>query len=113
MAVLCTVCGKLVDESEAATHPCCQEKAVDDSGWLPIESAPRDGTEILVWTPDKSPADGAMVAFFVARSDGSATWTLGKRGDFWLNITQVLTHWQPLPLPPSHPSRSKPPNEQE
>lgn len=56
--------------------------------WLPIESAPKDGTSILVW-------------------DGSATiahWL----GDEWVNecsdeylMVSPVTHWMPLPEPPA------------
>jgi hypothetical protein len=71
------------------------------SEWQPIETAPKDGTQILVW-------DGAnaQVAEFYVRADGSSSWELGHR---WVNghtreswsCSGVLTHWMPLPARPS------------
>lgn len=57
--------------------------------WLPIESAPRDGTTVLLWAPHwKTPETG---------------WTYGR--DDWQDCrkdtpTRPPTHWQPLPPPP-------------
>jgi hypothetical protein len=55
----------------------------DNNGWLPIETAPRDGTEILAW-------DGEVTD--VIWWDGLA-WDDGRR-------TVHPTNWMPLPEPP-------------
>lgn len=58
-------------------------------GWRPIETAPKDGTDVLLWAPHwKAAATG---------------WTFG--GDPWQGcrkdtVTKPPTHWQPLPSPP-------------
>lgn len=63
------------------------------AGWLPIESAPKDGQWFLGW----SESDG----HHVARAGYSATWVSlcwcqSADGPEEINPT----HWQPLPTPP-------------
>jgi len=56
--------------------------------WQPIESAPKDGTRILLF------GDGdQVVAYF---NVGYGTWDDGDHHD----DIQGLTHWQPLSAPP-------------
>lgn len=63
-------------------------------GWQPIETAPKDGTYILVCKPGM---DQPWVA----------SWRDGKRKQFWQNSFAFLgwtpTLWQPLPIPPVKP----------
>ena len=65
--------------------------AVDNppsSAWQPIETAPKDETEILAWDGEKR-----YVAYFW----GDSWWSHGDDGgDFFA----YPTHWQPLPSPP-------------
>jgi hypothetical protein len=60
--------------------------------WQPIETAPRDDIEILVWQP----GDGAFVAFWYARGKRYQWTTHNMGGDEILEAT----HWMPLPQPP-------------
>lgn len=56
--------------------------------WQPIETAPRDGTRLLLF------GDGdTVVAYF---NVGYGTWDDGDHHD----DIQGLTHWQPLPAAP-------------
>ncbi len=62
--------------------------------WQPIETAPRDGTRIYAWTS----------AWPIARP---ISWFEGYRERGWWvfdSCTEAVgvTHWQPLPAPPSH-----------
>ena len=54
--------------------------------WQPIETAPKDGTVILLWN------DRCELAFWNGRS-----W---DDGDFHDDLGHGFTHWQPLPTPP-------------
>ena len=83
-----------------------QEEAADailaliqkEQRWQPIESAPRDGTDILVFCEDSgeqfvgfnNPAEGSdrEDVFFTALLKS------GKR------VGCIPSHWQPLPTPP-------------
>ncbi len=61
-------------------------------GWMPIETAPKDGTAILVYTQHDN--------FYVVSYDDvfSAPWRV--RNDAGLN-ERALTHWMPLPEAPN------------
>jgi hypothetical protein len=70
------------------------------SKWRPIDTAPRDGTRILVW-------DGFAHSCvnFRLKPDGSSTWEVSHERNYDGSITlqstkRTLTHWQPLPPPP-------------
>lgn len=78
------------------------------SGWRDIASAPRDGTEVLVYGlfageihgPDDRPEFG-IASYSNGRGDYSAlgfTWD-AVGGDAYA-VWAKPTHWQPLPAPP-------------
>jgi hypothetical protein len=63
------------------------------SEWQPIETAPKDGTDLLLWWPywSKIPVHGY--------------WSLGE----WASLSAISegdgpTHWMPLPAPPTEGS---------
>lgn len=65
----------------------------DDGGWLPIESAPKDGTYILVYCGD----DFQAVCYW-----SDSIWA--TKGGAWIydecrsdTVELQPTHWQPLP----------------
>jgi len=70
------------------------------SDWQPIETAPKDGTEILVW---RKPI--RVVAQWVKKDQSFGV------EDSWTFLTEAEgydsdyrpTHWMPLPLPPEEP----------
>lgn len=76
----------LLDESGTLTD-LLRERAEDD-GWLPIESAPKDGTPILT-------AEG----FGHQRSVTLNRWK--DYGDLSMWDFGDPTHWRPLPAPPA------------
>jgi hypothetical protein len=67
------------------------------SDWQPIETAPKDGTNVLVlWR-----YGGCSVLF--CRHDG-----FWDDGDFNSSIPESdLTHWMPLPPPPTNSTPTK------
>lgn len=60
--------------------------------WQPIETAPKDGTAVLIAVPDY---EVAIIANWY-RYNGLETWR-----DEELDIYPTATHWQPLPTPPT------------
>ena len=67
-------------------------------GWQPIETAPRDGTAICMYIPERS--DQFQCGFWIWETDENDD---PKIGVWWSgdgrNDAQP-THWMPLPLPP-------------
>ena len=62
--------------------------------WQPIETAPKDGTRILVTTKN------AIHSACFDKIDN--TWrVLPKKLTSIVPVPGVVTHWQPLPAPPS------------
>lgn len=65
--------------------------------WKTMESAPRDGTQILVFVP----------SFYQGK--GGITWAVRSHGE-WLDSScrrlrdADVTHWMPIPDPPSSSS---------
>ncbi|AHD10043.1 DUF551 domain-containing protein [Phaeobacter gallaeciensis] len=76
--------------------------------WQPIETAPKDGTEILaVYVPSgKFSPDFSIVEWdgksWVGKCDGYRS--IEAQSDFHTNYHEpFLTHWMPLPEPPKDP----------
>ncbi len=74
------------------------------SEWQPIETAPKDGTPVLLFAPDDVPQ--IVVGYAYKHS---------SRADvFWIYMDEALanispggadpTHWMPLPTPPEDQS---------
>jgi hypothetical protein len=70
------------------------------SEWQTIESAPKDGTELMLWDLDGFAVLGQYVSF-----DGKAPsgyhdgWY-----DSWRGYDELTpSHWMPLPSPPEPP----------
>ena len=65
--------------------------------WRPIETAPKDGTEILVAAESILLADHQLV-------DMSSWWQTGKRWSGFPPALWRVTHWMPKPDPPPRES---------
>ncbi len=66
--------------------------------WQPIETAPKDGSEVLLFVPSASFGRNVMSAVWDNDNGGcDASWVVleGYIGEY------NPTHWMPLPPPPS------------
>lgn len=63
-------------------------------GWQPIETAPKDGTRVLLAAPGHLTMIGSFEAWKTIHAAGPWWWSNGSM------ITPDPTHWQPLPAPP-------------
>lgn len=72
------------------------------AGWQPIETAPKDGTRILLWCVHQNAqyAKDARAEGWEAAVIGE--WTTHNRGGWvWHGLAGKHTHWMPLPDPPT------------
>lgn len=63
--------------------------------WQPIETAPKDGTDVLVWGPGCKSIVASWNPAETRWSDGF--WDDGLTDDPWIHAT----HWMPLPAGPA------------
>jgi hypothetical protein len=73
-------------------EPTCNCAVCANHGWRQIETAPKDGTTVLV----ADTIDGS-ISLACCLSGG---WYLAGDDDYAISTP---THWQPLPLPPETP----------
>lgn len=66
------------------------------SEWQPIETAPKDGTRVLLFSPG---GDGEDPTRQVAEGAWCRVWWRMEAGDYWT----TPTHWIALPAPPKEP----------
>ena len=68
-------------------------------GWRPIESAPRDGSHVLLWyTPNRVDKGVAVEGFFDMWYDRE--WMVTRGANFVDRRLRQPTHWMPLPCGP-------------
>lgn len=63
--------------------------------WHPMATAPRDGTQILIWTGRE-----CVCGEFHEFADGTAIWEIGQENGVRIGLQAVAKAWQPLPPPP-------------
>ncbi len=74
--------------------------------WQPIETAPKDGREILVccfgdvFTAMYRPSNVTNNAPFFATSVAGAVWDCGLYYETEHEYRTGISHWMPLPTPP-------------
>lgn len=78
------------------------ESAIAGAGWMPMESAPKDGT--VIWAFNDEQARMRWV-----EGEGYALWIWDDEtlNDIDPNVAQP-THWMPLPAPPVSPINTSP-----
>lgn len=74
-------------------------RPMTENTWQPIDSAPKDGTAVLLWARDLRFPGNVAVAQYI--TDDIEWWhvTDGKFGP-WPLRGPSPTHWMPLPGPP-------------
>ncbi len=74
-----------------------------EPGWLPIESAPKDGSRILIHTPNsRHKVQEAWWAIpYEGTPDGWWSTPTSPTGRGYMILPEAATHWQPLPAAPS------------
>lgn len=70
--------------------PCDPNQPGAASAWRPIETAPRDGTVVIVHAAER---DGLPAFQTVCAWHPDAGWCVCE--------LREVTHWQPLPAPPA------------
>ena len=71
----------------------------DTGGWRDIESAPKDGTAVLVWSSEDTSVASHDGGGWLALVDGEwVVENVPNTGNQWIEV--YPTHWQPLPSPP-------------
>jgi len=66
--------------------------------WQPIETAPIDHEDILLWTPS-----GMLVGYCYVRDKWHASGVKASHEDCDVELYEAPTHWMPLPSDPSAP----------
>ena len=75
-------------------------KPKEAEGWRDIASAPKDGTAILLGFPAEGEKPGGVFDGWWARESGG--WADGDTDNSDdLRVYRHITHWRPLPEPPS------------
>lgn len=106
-----TLYRRLADELEASEPPVLARVGVEDLGsravplsieaWRPIETAPKDGAEILMFGSQRDHdmlKRSKPLAFTGYWDNIDESWC--SVSSFWHGPFYDPTHWQPLPAPP-------------
>jgi len=68
-----------------------------EDGWQPIETAPKDGTEIQVFARTEEGAEMQQVAHWDGAPTAEWPWQVSDGSAYHRGL---FTHWRPLPIPP-------------
>lgn len=76
--------------------------AYERAMWQPIESAKKDGTRFIVYTPERCEwcknGPGIYVVKWNTRDGGF--WNMGRTAETIIKMKHNPTHYRPLPPPP-------------
>ena len=72
------------------------------NGWRPIADAPKDGSTILIYSPNASRAvrEVSWSIPYEGATDGWWATPHGPQGRGYTILPESPTHWKPLPPPP-------------
>lgn len=81
----------------------------DMTGWRPIETAPRDGTRLLLWNGDHVLGWFETAIEFTTRVNDWVSGLASAAGyDAGFDRVHGVTHWMPLPDPPAPDQATSP-----
>ena len=66
---------------------------------MPIETAPKDGTVIDLWSDEYGRLTDCYWGAPMAYEGGETGWVHAHSNE-WAESPDEFTHWRPLPLPP-------------
>lgn len=73
--------------------------------WQPIETAPKDGTGVLLWVDSVYPISGRN-RYVMGRWDTKRNiWDFKNISVWGCSAAVCFSHWMPLPAPPQTDSR--------
>lgn len=75
--------------------------ALEESEWHGMESAPRDGTPVLIWGPKFANSFSAYWTNEQTDMSKEGGWTDGSTNRYDEFYASFPTHWRPLPPPPT------------
>jgi hypothetical protein len=91
-------------------HVCADEldSALAETGWQPIETAPKDGENVLLWCKHRGVVRGHWDENIYAKRP-KPYWTHDRERLYGVAETRrdQPTYWQPLPSPPDLTGRVK------
>jgi hypothetical protein len=83
----------------------------EGSTWQPIETAPLDGTDVLLFFPleglNHKHSPQVIIASWRPLGRYGHSWVFQNRAVRGYSSEYLPTHWQPLPAPPAHLSTSE------
>lgn len=78
-----------------------------EAGWLPIDTAPKDGTRILIWFVHPNAEYSADPVGEGWAGPHEARWLDHNGGGWtWYGLAGKATFWQPMPAPPASAIRA-------
>jgi hypothetical protein len=74
-----------------------EAESIEMTEWQPIETAPKDGTAILIWPANASFYGDEATSYVVRWHDWKEAWIEASGEEY---AAFYPTHWMPLPAPP-------------
>jgi hypothetical protein len=74
----------------------------EEMEWMPIETAPRDASRILIYCPRTSRQVQEVWWSIPYEGSPAGYWStpVGPTGRGYIILPEAATHWMPLPPPP-------------
>jgi len=77
------------------------------TGWQPIDTAPKDGTSVLLYGIWSGEVHGSANEYSILQASFSFKNWLVEGGEYYCAYVINPTHWMPLPAPPVNTSAER------